>query len=228
MRAVSRLDGDKYRDMSTAGMRVGTGTSESRIAVFKPAFTTIVEPWKGWTVSQVDYKIGSTMVELHEVEKMWSGASPPREIYSLPKTEITTEYLIQMFQSQLNKGGNYAATPGVFLSGDSPLASSNEVNIEFAVTIIDPSPFTVEAIALEETASNTALFSWRSSRRGYAEIWVNGSERIRDQFTVANKTNRNTIWSDWLQSGENEVFVRVTEPEDLQSVAESDILTVSF
>ena len=227
MRAISRSDDGVYKDMSASGMLVGTGPNETRIVVFKPAFTKPVANYIGWTVTDVAYQIGGTNVTLHSPLRYWSGVTPSKEIYSLPKSDITTQYLIDLFQTQLSAGGNYARTTGVYVTGVEKLQNANPVNIAFAVTVRNPSAFTAEGVSLVDAASNNALFSWRASRRGYAEIYVNNVQVVRDQFTVANRINRNTIYSNWLQTGTNEVYVRVTEPDDINSVAQSPVLTLA-
>ena len=227
MRAISRSDDGNYTEMSASGMLVGTGPNETRIVVFKPAFTKPVANYIGWTVTDVAYQIGGTNVTMHTPLRYWSGVTPAREVYSLPKSDITTQYLINLFQTQLSAGGNYARTTGVYLTGIEKLQNANQVNIAFAVTIRNPLTFTAEGISLVDAASNNALFSWRSSRRGYADIFVNNVRVVQDQFTVANRVNRNTIYSNWLQTGTNEVYVRVTEPDDINSVAQSNVLTLA-
>ena len=127
----------------------------------------------------------------------------------------------------LNTGGNYASTEGFFLHGDGSLAGA-PIDITFFVTIRDASDFVVQGLELVSLGDGTLRFSWRSSRRGYAEISVNGIRRVADQFTVANRINRNTIYGDWLEVGENEVQVIVREPSDITSTAASVPLTMSW
>jgi len=227
MRAISRYDDGTYGDLSANGMYVGTGPGEVRVVACKPAFGQVVEAYRRWTVVDVAYAVAGTSATLSAPLQYWSGVTPDREVFSLPRTDITTRYLMDLFQTQLRAGGNYARTTGVVVVGIEPLQDANPVELTFAVTVRDPSTFTVEGLSLAAGQSGLVVFAWRSSRRGHADIFVNGVERVRDQFTVAERINRNTLWADWLQTGSNEVYVRVTEPTDMNSTAQSAVLTLT-
>jgi len=220
-------DGTFYTEESAGGLRVGTGPNEIRMALTRPAFTQNVAAYAGWDVTEVSYQIAGESAVLSEPLRFWGGNSIPEYIYSTPHTPISTAYIRGLFQRLLDSAGNYASTTGIMVSSERPLPLARPVDITFLVTIRDPRPFEVNGLALVENQVGAVYFSWRSSRRGYADIYVNGVRYVSSQFTVADRVNVNNIYDDWLQAGTNEVYVVVNEPEDLASTAQSEIMTIA-
>lgn len=228
MRAISRLDGPVYRDESAHGMRVGTGPGgETRIVVFKPAFTEPVDALRDWRTVEVGWQVGGTSCVLSQPLHYWGADTPSSMVHSLPTTDVTTAYLHAMFDRMLVGGGNYSLTTGCMLRSTATL-DGPPVDLTFFVTIRNANPFVVDAQRLVQFGDGTFRLTWRSSRRGYADIWVNGLRRVADQFTAAERVNQNTIYTDWLVSGVNEVQVTVREPENAASTAASAVLTASY
>jgi hypothetical protein len=227
MRAISRYSDGTYKDQSVQGMKVGTGAEETRIAVCKPAFTETVALYTDWTVTDVNYSIAGTAAIMSEPLMYWSDTTPIESVYNVRLTTITDAYLINMFQTQLESGGNYSRTAGIYLSGETPLPAANLVNLTFNVTVEKEDNLTVDAISIQQSYTGAQILTWKSSFRGFSEIYVNNVRRLSEQFTVANRVNKNTVWTDWMQTGSNEVYVKVKSENDHISVGTSNILTFS-
>ena len=225
MRAISKFDDGSYEDMSTNLMRVGTGPAEIRVAVCKPSFTESTTLYSDWTVTNVDYSVAGTAAIMSQPLMYWSDTTPLEAVYEMNRTTMSDTYLVNMFQTQIESGGNYARTTGVFLWGTDSLQAAGPVNLTFNVTIEKESSLQVEALDVLQTMSGTRILRWKSSFRGKSDIYVNNVRKVMDQFTVADRINRNTIWTDWMQSGTNEVYVKVTDPYGYTSIGTSNILT---
>ena len=224
MRSISKYSDGSYKEHSAEGMKVGTDTDETRMSVFKPSFTETVTLYKDWTVADVTCSIAGSSAVMSQPLMYWSDTTPLDSVYETETTTMTDTYLMEMFQTQLASGGNYSRTTGVYLSGDRPLPSANPVNLSFQVLIEKEDTMDVDALAIGGTLSGTKIFTWKSSFRGNGDIYINDIRQVTDQFTVANRINRNTIWVDWMQSGQNEVYVIVKDP-DMMSTGKSNILT---
>ena len=107
------------------------------MAVAKPAFTRPVEPYRTWNVVEVIPQIAGVSAVLSQPLQYWGGTTPNSQVYSLPTTEITTSYLMSLFQKLLSGGGNYTLTTGVALYGTTPLTNQQPVNLTFLVRIRD-------------------------------------------------------------------------------------------
>jgi hypothetical protein len=65
---------------------------------------------------------------------------------------------------------------------------------------------------------NNWILSWRSNRRGWGHIYVDGILRDR-QFVAAGIINRSCVFDDWLNTpgpfnGSHQVWIEVVVPED--------------
>lgn len=220
-------------DVTQGGFRVGKTDDGSRVAVFRPAFREDIRPYWQWNVSEVTWSLGNSRHTTMEMADLgWGFSSPPAEIHGMDRSPVSSEALVQAFEAMLRSNGSSTATTGFYLSSAAPLEGNGPVNVTFWVTVTNPSAFRVEHLGrnfiqvsppvhgfFPYYPKNNYVVYWRSSRRGWADVYVDGVLR-EQQYVVADRTARTCLHDEWLApdgstpTGEHSYWIEVRSLED--------------
>lgn len=230
---VIERQGSTYVDVTQKGLRVGKTDGGERIAVFRPAFRDDIRPFWQWTVRDVTWSLGNSQATTLEMAELgWGFSSPPEEVHGMDRSPVSSEALRQAFENILRSNGSSSATTGFYLSSDAPLEENGDTNVTFWVTLEDPGEFRVEHLSrnfiqvsppthgyLPYYPKNNYVVYWRSSRRGWADVYVDGELKER-QYVTADRTQRTCIYDAWLlgatgvPQGEHSYWIEVRSLEN--------------
>ncbi len=242
---VIERSGTSYTDVTQHGFRLGALQDGERIAVFRPSFQDDIRPFWQWTVKEVTWSLANANNSTLEMANLgWGFSSPPNEVHGMDRSPVSSEALQLAFEKVLRSNGSSTATTGFYLSSTAPLESSGNVNVTFWVTVEDPSTFLVEHIArnyiqvtppthgiIAMYPKNNYIVYWKSSRRGWADVYVDGVIKDR-QYVTAGTTNRTCLFDDWLApaggnpQGEHNYWIDVGTLED--ATVRSSFTTQTF
>lgn len=220
----------RFDDLSAQGLRAGTTVidepedstvvydrTEELRTVFRPTLYLREQTFRQYQVKEVSLQMGGGQGTLEQVTQQWGTGSTPEEIFDLPTTSVEESALTTMFQTLLERDGDGTSLPGFMIKSPVPAYTQGPFHVRFTVVVEDAVAWVIHGrvitVAQPGGLPTKRVLEFRSGRRGYADLSVNGALVTQD-FPVAAGHRYLLDLGTSTGTGSNTALLQVTDPSD--------------